>query len=62
MALSTTDIDLAKRANPLKDMDAPRAKQSSTDRENTEPSLDKPSSDTEDPRRLKLLRDIVDPK
>jgi hypothetical protein len=62
MALSTTDIDLAKRANPLKDMDAPKAEQSSTDRENTEPSLNKPTSDTEDARRLKLLRDIVDPK
>jgi hypothetical protein len=46
----------------LTERDEPSATQSKTERENTDPILDNPSTDTDDPRRAKLRRDSEEPK
>jgi len=51
-----------KRAKLLRATDAPRCKKSNTDNEKTDPILDKPNTATDEPRRLKDLKEKEDPK
>jgi hypothetical protein len=60
-AKSSTESEAPNRTKLLMAIEEPRCTISKTDRENTDPSLDNPSNDTEDPRRLKDLRDIDEP-
>lgn len=57
-----TDIEAPSRQKLLIDSDEPMLVISITDSENTDPSLDKPSRDKEDPKRAKLRNDRAEPR